>query len=255
MTTQETFQKLSEMRLHGFARALHEQLENAESYAHLACEDRVGVLVDREWSDREARRLTRRLQLARLRDRSACVEDVDFRHPRGLDRTLVQRLATCEWITKHQNLIVSGSTGCGKTYVICALAQKACRDGFSVLYRRVPRLLHELQVARADGSFPRLLARWAKTDVLMLDDWGLAPLGAQERHDLLEVIEDRHGERSTGIAAQLPVKDWHKYIGDPAVADATLDRIVHAAHQITLKGESMRKTRSSLATAEPPAAP
>ena len=253
MTTQETFQKLSEMRLHGFARALHEQLDSAESYAHLTFEDRLGVLVDREWSDREARRLTRRLQLARLRDRSACVEDLDWRHPRGLDRTLVQRLATCEWITKHQNLIVSGSTGCGKTYLVCALAQKACRDGFSVLYRRVPRLLHELQVARADGSFPRLLARWAKTDVLILDDWGLAPLGAPERHDLLEVIEDRHGERSTVIAAQLPVKDWHKYIGDPAVADATLDRIVHAAHQVTLKGESMRKQRSSLATAETPA--
>jgi DNA replication protein DnaC len=133
--------------------------------------------------------------------------------------------------------------------LICALAQKACPDGFSVLYRRVPRLLHELQVARADGSFPRVLARWAKTDVLILDDWGLAPLGAPERHDLLEVIEDRHGERSTVIAAQLPVKDWHKYIGDPAVADATLDRVVHAAHQITLKGESMRKKRSSYAPA------
>lgn len=255
MTTQETFQKLSEMRLHGFARALHEQLDTAESYAHLPCEDRVGILVDREWSDREARRLTRRLQLARLRDRSACVEDLDYRHPRGLERALVQRLATGEWITKHQNLIVSGSTGCGKTYLVCALAQKACRDGFSVLYRRVPRLLHELQVARADGSFPRLLARWAKTDVLILDDWGLAPLGVPERHDLLEVIEDRHGERSTVIAAQLPVKEWHKYIGDPAIADATLDRIVHAAHQITLKGESMRKQRSSLATAATPAAP
>ena len=242
MTTQETFQKLSEMRLHGFARALHEQLDTAESYAHLACEDRVGILVDREWSDREGAPPHPPPAARPLRDRSACacVEDLDFRHPRGLDRALVQRLATCEWITKHQNLIVSGSTGCGKTYLVCALAQKACRDGFSVLYRRVPRLLHELQVARADGSFPRLLARWAKTDVLILDDWGLAPLGAPERHDLLEVIEDRHSERSTVIAAQLPVKDWHKYIGDPAVADAALDRIVHAAHQITLKGESMR---------------
>jgi DNA replication protein DnaC len=250
MTTQETFQKLSECRLLGFARALHEQLDHAESYEHLTFEDRVGVLIDREWTDREARSLTRRLQLARLRDRGACIEDFDFRHPRGLDRTLIQRLATCEWISKHQNLIVTGSTGCGKTFVICALGHKACRAGYSVLYRRVPRLLHELHAARADGSFPRLLARWAKTDLLILDDWGLAPLGTPERHDLLEVIEDRHTDRSTVIAAQLPVKDWHKYIGDPQVADAALDRVVHAAHQITLKGESMRKKRSSLTSTE-----
>jgi DNA replication protein DnaC len=138
--------------------------------------------------------------------------------------------------------------------VICALGHKACRQGYSVLYRRVPRLLHELAAARADGSFPRLLARWAKTDLLILDDWGLAPLGTTERHDLLEVLEDRHTDRSTVIAAQLPIKEWHKYIGDPQVADAALDRVVHAAHQITLKGESMRKKRSSLATAETPSA-
>jgi DNA replication protein DnaC len=251
MTTEETFQKLSELRLHGFARALHEQLDHAESFEQLTFEDRVGVLIDREWTDRETRSLTRRLQLARLRDRNACMEDVDFRHPRGLDRTLLQRLATCEWIRKHQNLIVTGSTGCGKTFVVCALGHKACREGFSVLYRRVPRLLHELTIARADGSFPKLLARWAKTDVLILDDWGLAPLGSQERHDLLEVLEDRHTDRSTVIAAQLPLKDWHKYIGDPAVADAVLDRIVHAAHPLTLKGESMRKKRSPLTTEAP----
>lgn len=253
MTTEETFQKLVEMRMHGFARALQEQLDRPDEYGELDLEERLGLLVDREWTERENRSLTRRLQIARLRDRTASVEDVDYRHPRGLDRSLFKRLATGEWIKKHQNVLVTGSTGCGKTYLACALGHKACRDGHSVVYRRVPRLVEELQLARGDGSYPRLLARWAKTDVLILDDWGLKPLGSEERHDLLEVIEDRHGEHSTVIAGQLPVKSWHTYIGDPAVADAALDRIVHAAHQITLKGESMRKKRSSLNT-EPPSA-
>ena len=253
MTVQETFQKLAELRMHGFARALKEQLDRPDDYTDLGFEERIGLLVDREWTEREGRGLTRRLQLARLRDRTACIEDVDFQHPRGLDRAVVKRLATGEWIKKHQNVLITGSTGCGKTYLACALGQKACRDGHSVVYRRVPRLVQELQVARGDGSYPRLLARWAKTDVLILDDFGLTALGAQERHDLLEVIEDRHGERSLVISGQLPVKAWHKYIGDPAVADAALDRVVHNAHQITLKGESMRKTRSTL-TEEPPSA-
>ena len=246
MTDDETFQKLSEMRMHGLVRALREQLDNPETYTAMAFEDRVGMLIDREWSEREARSLTRRLQLARLRDRTAAVEDIDFAHPRGLDRNLMRRLSSCEWIKKKQNLLITGSTGCGKTFVACAFGQKACREGFSVLYRRVPRMLSELHIAHGDGSLPRLLARWAKTDLLILDDWGLAPLNAQHRHDLLEVIEDRHGERSTIIAAQLPVKEWHKYIGDPAVADAALDRIVHSAHQITMSGDSMRKKRSKL---------
>lgn len=250
MTTEETFQKLSDIRMHGLAHALHEQLDNRDSYDHLAFEDRIGLLIDREWTEREARSLTRRLQLARLRDRGACIEDIDYRHPRGLDRNLMRRLSTCEWIKKRQNIIVSGSTGCGKTFIACAFGHKACREGYSVVYRRVPRLIHELQLARGDGSFQRLLSRWAKTDVLILDDWGLAPLGTQDRHDLLEVIEDRHAERSTVVSGQLPVKDWHKYIADPAVADAALDRIVHSAHQINLKGESMRKKRSTLTKEE-----
>ena len=246
MTNEETFQKLSDMRLHALSRALREQLDNPDSYAHLSFEDRVGILVDREWTEREARSLTRRLQLARLRDRGAAVEDIDFGHPRGLDRNLVRRLSSCEWIKKKQNLVITGSTGCGKTFVACAFGQKACREGFSVIYRRVPRMLSEMHIAHGDGSLPRLLARWAKTDLLILDDWGLTPLNAQHRHDVLEVIEDRHGERSTIIAAQLPLKDWHKYIGDPAVADAALDRIVHSAHHITMSGDSMRKKRSKL---------
>ena len=246
MITEEIFHKLSELRLHGLARALHEQLDNRDSYESLAFEDRLGLLVDREWTEREARSLTRRLQLAKLRDRCASIEDIDFRHPRGLDRNLIRRLASCEWIAKAQNLIVTGPTGCGKTFVACAVGHKACREGFSVLYRRVPRLLQEMHIAHADGSLPRLLTRWAKIDLLILDDWGLAPLGSQERHNLLELIEERHGEHSAVIVAQLPIKEWHKYIGDPAVADAALDRIVHSAHQITLKGESMRKRRSDL---------
>ena len=246
MTNEETFQKLSDMRMHGFARALHEQLDNPDSYQHLAFEDRLGILTDHEWTEREARSLTRRLQIARLRDRHACIEDVDFRHPRGLDRNLIRRLATCEWIRKHQNLIITGQTGCGKTFLVSAFGHKACCHGFSVLYRRVPRLLEEMQIARGDGSLPRMRSRFAKTDVLILDDWGLAPLGPKGREDLLEIIEDRDDERSTIIAGQLPVKEWHKYIGDPAVADAALDRLVHGAHEIKLSGESLRKKRSAL---------
>ena len=192
-----------------------------------------------------ARRLTRRLQQAKLREH-ACVEDIDYRHRRGLDKKLMQRLATCQWIEKHQNLIIVGPTGIGKTFLVCALAQKACREGYTAIYRRTPRLLQELMVAQSDGSLPRLLARLARTDVLVLDDWGLAMLSDQERRDLLEVLEDRTGCRSTIITSQLPVSQWHKVIGEPTVADAILDRIVHSAHRITLKGESMRKHRSNL---------
>lgn len=245
MTTAETFQKLSDMRMHAFAHALKEQLDT-DQHDQLGFDERVGLLVDREWTERETRSLTRRLQIARLRDRTACVEDIDYHHPRGLDRSLLRRLSTCEWIKKRQNLLISGKTGCGKTFIACAIANKACREGFSVIYRRLPRLLHELQLARGDGSWPRLLSRWAKTDVLIIDDWGIIPLVTQSRSDLLEIIEDRHGERSTVIAAQLPLTEWHKYIGDPAIADATLDRIVHNAHHIKLKGESIRKKRSDL---------
>lgn len=249
MTTAETFQKLSDMRLHAFAHALKEQLDT-DHYDQLGFDERVGLMVDREWNERETRSLTRRLQLARLRDRTACVEDIDYNHPRDLDRSLLRRLSTCEWIKKHQNLIISGKTGCGKTFIACAIANKACREGFSVIYRRLPRLLHELQLARGDGSWPRLLSRWAKTDVLIIDDWGISPLTSPSRGDLLEIVEDRHGERSTVIAGQLPIAEWHKYIGDPAIADATLDRVVHNAHHIKLKGESIRKKRSDLTKEE-----
>lgn len=242
MLIEQTFEKLSDMKMRGFATALQEQLDGDE-YGELAFEERIGLLIDREWTERETRRLTRRLQWAKLREQAA-VEDIDFRHRRGLDRALMKRLATCEWVKRSQNVLITGPTGLGKTFLVCALAQKACRDGYSSLYRRVPRLLHELTLARADGSLTRLFARLARTHVLVLDDWGLAQLNDQERRDMLEVIEERHGIRSTVIATQLPVDAWHKVIGDPTIADAILDRLVHNAHRIELTGKSMRRPSS-----------
>lgn len=240
MVIQETFEKLQDMKMHEFARAFQEQLDG-DGYGELGFDERVSFLVDREWSDREARRFTRRLQQARLRDTSACVEDIDFRHRRGLDRATVRRLAEGEWITRHRNIVITGPTGTGKTYIGCAFGQNACRGGHTVLYRRVPRLIDEFAVARADGSYGRLLNRLGRTAVLILDDWGLTPLSDGARRDLLEVIEDRHGHRSTVLLSQLPMKLWHKYVGEPMVADAILDRLLHNAHKIELTGESMRK--------------
>ena len=230
--------------MHGFASALTHQIDD-QHYDELSFAERVGLLVDREWTERESRRLTRRLQQAKLRE-PACVEDIDYRHARGLDRTLMQRLITCDWIAKHQNLTIAGPTGVGKPFIECVLAQKACRDGYTALYRCVPQLSHEILIARADGSFSRLLTRIAKMSLLVLDDWGLAALTDQERRDLLEILEDRWGNHSTIVATQLPVAEWHKIIGEPTVADAIVDRLVHNAHRINLKGESMRKTRSPL---------
>lgn len=244
MVIQETFDKLQDMKMHEFARAFQEQLDG-DGYDELGFDERVSFLVDREWIEREARRLTRRLQQAKLRDTSACVEDIDFRHPRGLDRATVRRLAEGSWITKHRNIVITGPTGTGKTYVGCAFGQNACRGGHTVLYRRVPRLIDELAVSRADGSYGKLLARFGRTAVLILDDWGLTPLGDAGRRDLLEVIEERHGQRSTVVLSQLPVNLWHKYIGEPMVADAILDRLLHNAHKLELKGGSMRKDRKA----------
>lgn len=250
MTNHETLDKLAQMRLHGLACALREQVEQTDKYADLAFDERIGLMVDREWTERETRSLTRRLQLARLRDKAACIEDIDHQHPRGLDRSLVRQLATCQWLTKHLNCLVTGKTGCGKTFLACALGNKACRQGHSVIYRRMPRLLHELELARADGSYSRLLARLAKTDLLILDDWGIAPLGETGRRDILEVIEDRHGSGSTLIASQIPVATWHTYIGEPTIADAILDRLVHNAYKLELGGASIRKKRSGLTKEE-----
>jgi len=248
MLNEQTFTKLSQMKLHGLAHALQQQIEST-NFDKLAFEERVGMLVDQEWTDRQARKLTRRLAQAKLREQ-ACIEDLHYRNRKGLDRKLVARLSTCQWIEQSQNVIVVGATGLGKTYLACALANKACQESKSALYRRVPRLFHELALARADGSLPRLLARWAKVDVLILDDWGLAPLKDQERRDLLEVLDDRYDKRATIVATQLPVKHWHKIIGDPTIADAICDRLVHAAHTITLTGESLRKKKAQQSNRE-----
>ena len=244
MLTHPTVDKLHQLRCTAMATALAEQLGSPQLEA-LSFEERLGLLVDRELTERHSRQLTNRLRRARLRH-VACVEDIDFRQPRGLDKDLVLSLADGRWIRDHLNLLVTGPAGVGKTWISCALTHSACRLGYSASYRRLPRLLTELAIARADGRYAKLLASLAKTSVLVIDDWGVSKLSAENRRDLLEIIEDRHGLRSTIVTSQLPVEKWHAVIGDPTLADAILDRLVHNAYQLNLKGESMRKTRGPL---------
>jgi DNA replication protein DnaC len=239
MLTQQTLDLLHSLRLTGMAEALEEQ-RGVPDVASLAFEERFALLLEREKSTRENRRLTRLLQVARFR-LTACVEDLNFRAKRGLDRALVMRLASGEWVQQHTTLLITGPTGTGKTFVACALGHAACRHGFTVRYLRLPRLLGELAVARSDGSYGKLMQMLAKMDLLILDDWGLAPLGDRERRDLLEVIEDRTGRRATLVTSQLPVDHWHDLVGDPTFGDAILDRLVHHAHRITLTGGSLRR--------------
>lgn len=200
--------------------------------------------MDQEWMDRQNRRLARLLKEAKFRV-AACMEDIDYQHPRGLDRTVIRSLATCQWVEYGQHILIVGPTGVGKTFIACALGNAACRHGYTVRYYRVPRLLTDLATARVDGSFRRILNTLSRTDVLILDDWGLAPISVAESRDLLEVIDDRTQARSTVIASQLPIETWHSVIGDATVADAILDRLVHGAHKLNLKGESMRKIANS----------
>ena len=239
MLKQPTIDKLYELRLFGMAKALEEQ-DASPKYERLDFLDRLALLVDRESAERDSNRLRLRLKQAKLR-LTATVEDVDFRHPRGLDKSLVLALAGCRWIREHHNVIITGPTGVGKSYLACALAHKACREGFRALYLRAPRLFDDLALAKADGRYRRVLAAYARIDLLVIDDWGLASLTEEQRRDVLEILEDRHDLRSTLVASQLPIEKWHKVIGDPTLGDAILDRLVHNAHKLTLKGDSLRK--------------
>lgn len=240
MLKEPTMEKLQTMRLDAMANAWVEQQKNATVVA-LSFDERLAMLVDAEWLARENKRLGRALKEAKLRISQACIEGIEYSARRELDKAVVRQLSTCRWVSEHQTVLVSGATGTGKTYVACALAQQACRKGFRAVYRRAPRFFDELRLARADGSYPRLLARIARVDVLILDDFAIAPVAESERRDLLEVLEDRYGARATIMTSQLPPERWHDYLADPTVADAICDRVLHGAHRITLKGPSRRK--------------
>lgn len=243
MLNEPTLDKLRAMRLAGMADAWLEQ-QNASDTRRLDFDERFGMLVDAEYLHRENRRLGRRLKEAKLRVGAACIEDFENPQQRGLDKALLRQLGTCRWIDEHLNVVITGATGVGKTYLACALGQRACRRGYRVVYRRTPRFIDELTLARADGTLARLLKRLTRIDLLVLDDWGLTPLRDQDRRDLLEVIDDRDNARSTLLASQIPVDKWHDYLGDPTIADAIADRLLHSAHRIVVKGPSRRKTRA-----------
>ena len=241
MLNHPTLHKLQTLKLHGMARALEEQ-SRSEKSSSLDFEERLGLLVDREMTERDDRRFTTRLRQARLRIQ-ATLEDIDYKAPRGLDRSLIKSLSQCHWIGKHQNLLVTGSTGAGKTYLACAFGHQACREGFKTGYFRAPRLFEELALGRGDGRYSKMMNRMSKLDLLIIDDWGIHGFSDSQRTDLLEILEDRHGLRSTVVASQFPVDSWHKAIGNPTIADAILDRLIHNAHIINMKGGSLRKGR------------
>jgi len=247
MLTHPTLEKLRSLKLSGMANALEEQ-GGVPDLKELTFEERLGLLVDREVTVRRNRKLQTLLKKAKLR-LNASIEDIDYRHPRDLDKSLILSLASCQWVEEHNNILITGPTGVGKSYLACALAQKACRQGCRTLYFRLPRLLQELTMARGDGRYAKMLINLAKNDLLVIDDWGLGPLDDHGRRDILEILEDRHNIRSTIVTSQLPLNNWHEIIGDPTLADAILDRLVHNAYKINLKGESMRKRLKSLTQA------
>lgn len=249
MLTHPTFEQLRSLKLTGMLKALQEQEQMAD-IDQLSFLERLGLLVDREIQERDNRRLASRLRFAKLKQ-AACLEDLDLKTPRQLDRSLLQQLADCRWVTQHLNVLITGPTGVGKSYLACALAQKACRQGHTAFYQRLPRLLTELEIARGDGRYPRLMRQLAKVDVLVLDDWGLDPgLNDRQRRDLLEILDDRYASRATVVTSQLPIEHWHEALGDPTLADAILDRLVHNAHRIPLQGKSMRKQAAQALTAD-----
>jgi len=245
MLNNPTLEKLRSLKLTGMADAFCEQLQHPLS--DLDFETRLGLLIEREWCQRENSRLKRRLAQAKLQQ-SACIEDIDFKHPRGLHKAAIQEMARCQWVTQHLNLLITGPTGCGKTYLACALAHKACLLGFTTRYYRLPRLWLELKIAKANGTYAKWLSQAAKIDVLLFDDWGLTAPDDEQRRDLLELLDDRYQQRSTIITSQLPITHWHEYLNDATLADAILDRLVHNSIRVELKGDSIRKKQNSLQT-------
>ena len=239
MLTQQTLEKLREMRLTGLAEAYMSQNQDPNA-ASLSFDERFSLLVDHEATYRHNRRLERLLKEAKLHA-DACVEDIAYHPPRGLDKSVMAGLAPCGWVEQGHRVLITGATGCGKTYIACALGHAACRHGYRTRYYRLTSLLREVAIAQADGTYPRLLARLSKTQLLILDDLGLKPLTPQEARELLEILDDRTAQRSTIITSQFPVDEWHHKLGDPTVADAILDRLVHGSHHLTMRGESMRK--------------
>jgi DNA replication protein DnaC len=245
MLTQPTIDTLNRLKLHGMALALSEQMTTNAAQG-LAFEERLALLLEREEITRDNRRMTRLLQLATLKYRDAVIEDLDYRSRTGLDRSQLASLTSCEWIRSNQSVLIHGATGSGKTYLACALGHQACRQGLSVLYVRAPRLFEEFNLCHADGSFRKRLSAIAKISVLIIDDFAIAPIGPRERNDLLELLDDRVGSRACIVTSQLPVNDWHDYIGDPTLADAILDRLIHRAHRIHLEAkESMREREAA----------
>jgi DNA replication protein DnaC len=246
MMNNQTLQALRTLKLTGMADGLEQQLSQPGTHEELGFEERLALLVDRETCYRDNNKISRLLKAAKLK-LQAYPEDIDYRHPRGLIKSQFADLLSSQWIHQHHNVLITGPTGCGKTYLGCVLATQACRHGLSVRYFRTSRLLESLSIAHGDGRFPKLIQQLAKTDLLVLDDWGLEKMTLSQRNDLLEIMEDRHGLKSTLITSQLPITQWHKAIGDATLADAILDRLLHNSHKLKLKGESMRKTLSESA--------
>ena len=248
MLIHPTIDKLNSMRLTGMAKGVRAQMENPEIH-NLPFEDRLAIIVDMEFMEREKRQLARRLKSAKMRQ-DAVLEDLDTKASRGIDRSLLASLSTCQWVKKNHNLLITGATGVGKTWLSCALSHTACRLGITALYHRLPTLMQELDLARHDGRYKKVMKSIANAELLILDDWGIAPMSPEQLRDLLEIIDERYHKSSTLITSQLPVANWHEAIGDPTMADAILDRVLHNAYKIELKGESMRRLSSKIDATE-----
>jgi len=238
-----TLDRLTSMRMGAMAEAWEEQSRDPK-IQKLSFDERFGMLVDAEWINRHNKRSERSLRAAKLRLPAASLEGIECKSARGLERAQVNQLGSCRWLDEAQNLIISGATGTGKTYVACALGRRACMKGYQVLYRRAPRLLEDLRLARASGDYARELRKLSKVHLLIIDDWAIAPVQETERQDILEVLEDRHELHSTLLAGQLPPEAWHTYLGEATLADAICDRVIHAAHRLTLKGHSRRREKT-----------